>query len=112
MSKEYFSAKKTQMLRTGSLTRVFPFSISKTSHRGAAALGLPPAKPLDVVIAADDEISACGKVASQIDDLLIIQVRGCGAAQFHKSATTIVAHATLSGAVEGHAEERAVCGFL
>ena len=42
---------------------------------------MPLLKPLDVVIEADDEVSECGKVASQIDDLFIIQVRDCYAAQ-------------------------------
>ena len=71
---------KFQMLRTGLLTGAFPPQFHKNTHRGAEALGLPPPKPLDVVIEADDEVSECGKVASQIDDLLIVQVRGCCAA--------------------------------
>lgn len=72
---------KIKMLRTGSLTRAFPPPFHKNTHRGAEALGLPPPKPLDVVIEANDEISECGKVASQIDDLLIVQVRNRYAAQ-------------------------------
>ena len=63
------------VLRTGFLTRAFSPPFQKHTTSGAVALGLPPAQPFDVVIEADDEVSECGKVASQIDDLLIIQVR-------------------------------------
>ena len=69
------------MLRIGLLTRAFPPKFHTHYYSGAAALGLPPAEPFDVVIEADAEVSECGKVASQIDDLLIIQVRRCYAAQ-------------------------------
>lgn len=68
------------MRRIDSLKRAFPFQFHKTQCRGAAALGLPPVQPLDVVIDGNDEISECGKVASQIDDLLIVQVQSSRAA--------------------------------